>query len=104
MNQNNFTDQCTGAEFVARNSKLDVCETKSGKLFFIGSTDKRGYVSDEAKALLEQEMAKPGASLKSAIALLSFSNIHAVDEETGEEQVIPTLHLTPEPPKAKWSY
>jgi len=93
-----FTDQCSGSEFVARNAKLEVYPTKSGHLAFAGTTDERGYISDEAAAFLEEEMAKPEATLKAAISQLSFSVIHTEDAD------IPTLHMTPERPAAKWSY
>jgi len=98
-----FTDQCSGSEFAARNSKLEIKQTKSGKLFFVGSTDERGYISDEAGDILQAEMSKPGASLKSAICLLSFSVIHTVNDE-GEEVAIPTLHKTATPAPTLWSY
>lgn len=98
-----FTDQCTGQEFINRNASLEIKQTKSGKMFFTGSTDERGYISDEAADILQEEMAKPGASLKSAICMLSFSVIHTVNDE-GDEVAIPTLHKTATPAPTLWSY
>jgi len=98
-----FTNQCSGKEFASRNSKLEIKKTKKGKLFFVGSTDERGYISDEAADILTAEMSKPDASLKDALCLLSYSVIHTVDED-GEELVIPTLHKTPEEAPTLWSY
>jgi len=98
-----FTDQCSGSEFAARNSKLEIKQTKSGKLFFVGATDERGYISDEGADILQAEMSKPGASLRDAICLLSFSVIHTVNDD-GEEVEIPTLHKTATPAPTLWSY
>lgn len=96
-----FTDQCSGKVFAARNAKLEVKQTSKGKLFFVGSTDERGYISDAAAALLREEMSKPRASLKKALCLLTFSVIHTVNDD-GEDVEIPTLHLAEAP--TLWSY
>lgn len=96
-----FTNQCSGMEFYNRNSELEIRETKNGKLFFIGSTDERGYVSDEAADILQAEMSKEDGSLKEAMMLLSFSVIHTTDVD-GEEVEIPTLHKKPTEAKLLW--
>lgn len=100
MQQEVFTDKLSGAAFLEKAAEgFEVKEMKNGKLFFISSSVEypKGYITDEAASILEAEMRKPNASLRDAICLLTFANIH-----TDEGNVIPALMKTPQEPKTKW--
>lgn len=105
MNSNVFTDKVSGARFFEETKdSLSLNESKNGGLWFSSNSEKypNGYVTEEAEKILRAAKAD-GKSFKESICMLTFANIHGVDEETGEEIIVPSLMKTPTPPHVFWS-
>lgn len=97
QNTSYFVNDETGSSFLQRNEHLSIAPSKekSGKLFFIASTDGVGAVSDNAAEFLKAEMAKPNADLKQAICMLNVGTIAGTD--------IKCLHKVGQPSSTLWS-
>lgn len=107
--ENTFTDRVSGNSFwEATKDSLSINASKSGKGAWFCSQNEdypQGYVSQDALAVIQTEMAKDNSleSFKRAICMLTFCNVHGVDKATGEVVVVPSLMKTGTPPTSLYS-